>query len=193
MTHVVTATFPDGEAARSAALALGRTELAAGPTRVQVGASGASNGARLELRVEDRDAPRAIALLREHGAQVSERTDADDLRSGDGALSGWGMAIADAVTSAMAGVDASDAQLPATSGPRRSDDSATAGGATGPNLDATGPGAPGTMRQTPAGGTDATGIASGSRSRAEPGPLEQSGDRSARDAVPRGRRPRSDA
>ncbi len=90
MTRTVVATFPDAEAARRAAVALGRAELAAGPTRVQVDASAPERGARLELRVDEPDAPRAIALMREHGA-----------------------AVADAVTAAMGGATASDAQLPA--------------------------------------------------------------------------------
>jgi hypothetical protein len=118
MTRTVIARFNDGEAARRAAVALGRTELAAGPTRVQVGATGPAPAAQLELRVEDGDAPRAIALLREHGARIADRgDDGPDLRSGDSPLAGWGMAVADAVTAAMAGASASDAQVPA--GPRR--------------------------------------------------------------------------
>ncbi|HYF57653.1 MAG TPA: hypothetical protein VEA81_01705 [Burkholderiaceae bacterium] len=117
MTRTVIATFPDGEAARRAAVALGRTELAAGPTRVQVAASGPARNARLELRVEDPDASRAIALLREHGADVVDPDhDGRDLRSG-GVLAGWGMAVADAVTAAMAGATASDAQVPSGAPP----------------------------------------------------------------------------
>ena len=114
MTHTVIATFPDAEAARRAAHALGRSELVAGPTRVRVPAD-STDSARLELRVEPGDAPRAIALMRAHGAEVSDRDDADDdrdLRTGDGPLAGWGMAIADAVTAAMGGASASDAQVP---------------------------------------------------------------------------------
>jgi len=126
MTHIVSATFVDADAARRAALALGRTELAAGPTRVQVPADGAARSARLELRVEDRDAPRAIALLREYGAEVADRGDADDLRSGGAPFAAWGMAIADAVTAAMAGASASDAQLPADTARHR--DAREAGG-----------------------------------------------------------------
>ncbi len=112
MTRIVMATFPSAEAARRAAVALGRAELAAGPTRVQVDASAPEREARLELRVDEPDTLRAIALMREHGAAVAERDDERDLRGG-GPLGAWGMAIADAVTAAMSGATASDGQVPA--------------------------------------------------------------------------------
>lgn len=113
MTRVVVATFADAEAARHAAVALGRAELAAGPTRVRVDASTPARGARLELRVDAPDAPRAIALMRDLGARVEDRDDPRDLRDA-GPLAGWGMAVADAVTAAMGGATASDAQVPAS-------------------------------------------------------------------------------
>lgn len=116
MTRTVIANFTNAEAARRAVVALGRTELAAGPTRVQA-AAGTDQGARLELRVEPADTPRAIALLREHGAEVTDREEAGaDLRTGASPLAGWGMAVADAVTAAMGGATASDAQVPAGDG-----------------------------------------------------------------------------
>jgi hypothetical protein len=122
MTRTVIALFPDANAARRAAVALGRTELAAGPTRLQ-GTAGGGRGARLEARVEPADTPRAVALLRQHGAAVADRdddheapvdpADGDDPgRDTPSPLAGWGMAVADAVTAPMAGVTASDAQLP---------------------------------------------------------------------------------
>ncbi len=113
MTRVVVATFADAEAARHAAVALGRAELAAGPTRVRVDASTPARGARLELRVDAPDAPRAIALMRDLGARVEDRDGPRDLRDA-GPLAGWGMAVADAVTAAMGGSTASDAQVPAS-------------------------------------------------------------------------------
>jgi hypothetical protein len=133
MTRTVIATFPDGEAARRAAVALGRTELAAGPTRVQVLASTSSPSARLELRVDEQDRPRAVALLRDHGADVKDSATGDTApeacggdssdRSGSseqskqgeqkspGLLAAWGTAVAEAVTAPMAGVSASDTQM----------------------------------------------------------------------------------
>jgi hypothetical protein len=122
MTRTVIALFPDADAARRAAVALGRTELAAGPTRLQ-GTAGGGRGARLAARVEPADTPRAVALLRQHGAAVADRdddheapvdpADTDDPgRDTASPLAGWGMAVADAVTAAMAGATASDAQLP---------------------------------------------------------------------------------
>jgi hypothetical protein len=138
MTRTVVATFDDAEAARRAAVALGRAELAAGPTRVQVAAAGADRSARLELRVEEPDASRAIALMREHGAEVADRDVADsrDLRSG-GPLAAWGMAVADAVTAAMAGATASDAQVPADlpdRHPHRGDPERTNDAVAGPSV-----------------------------------------------------------
>lgn len=128
MTRTVIATFPDGEAARRAAVALGRTELAAGPTRVQVMSGTSRPTARLELRVDVQDTPRAVALLRDHGADVSESPAADTApeagaddepdqntqgeHESPGLLAAWGIAVADAVTAPMAGVTASDALLP---------------------------------------------------------------------------------
>jgi hypothetical protein len=112
MTRVVSATFPHAEAARRAAVALGRAELAAGPTRVRLDAAAPERGALLELRVDEPDARRAIALMREHGATVTDRDDSRETPGG-AALAAWGMAVADAVTAAMSGATASDAQVPA--------------------------------------------------------------------------------
>lgn len=112
MTRVVSATFPDAGAARRAAVALGRAELAAGPTRVRLDAAAPDRGALLELRVDEPDARRAIALMREHGATVTDRDDGREPPGGS-ALAAWGMAVADAVAAAMSGVAASDAQVPA--------------------------------------------------------------------------------
>ena len=114
MTRVVTATFPHAEAARRAAVALDRAELAAGPTRVRLDAAAPERGALLELRVEEPDARRAIALIREHGATVNERDDGRETPRG-AALAAWRMAMADAVTAAMSGATASDARVPARS------------------------------------------------------------------------------
>jgi hypothetical protein len=158
MTHIVIATFIDAEAARRAALALGRTELAAVPTRVQVPADGDARNARLELRVEDRDAARAIALLREHGAQLADRSDdGTDLRGGSAsAPGGWGMAIADAVTAAMAGATASDAQVPACAQDREDPQAAARGATASPVSGAPTPGVqdPAAAGHTPSVGRD---------------------------------------
>lgn len=50
--------------------------------------------------------------MRDLGARVEDRDDPRDLRDA-GPLAGWGMAVADAVTAAMGGATASDAQVPA--------------------------------------------------------------------------------
>jgi len=126
MTLTLIALFPDSQAAQRAVATLGRSELSARPTRL-LGTAGDGPGARLELQVEAADAPRATALLRQHGAAVAEPAPAApagteprapaSARSPvtskyDSPLAGWGLAVADAVTAAMQGVTASDAALP---------------------------------------------------------------------------------
>jgi len=139
MTQTVIATFANGETARRAAVAIGRTELAAGPTRVQVATPGTGSAARLELRVEEPDAARAIALLRDHGADVAARDEiGPDLRSRGvtGALAAWGMVVADVLTAAMSGAVASDAQVPADPRGRGKHDGAARAATSGVRRDA---------------------------------------------------------
>lgn len=205
MTRTVIATFPDADTARRAVLALGRAELAAGPTRVRVAAAGPDRTARLELRVEDSDERRAIALMRDHGADsvgpagdgatrtgtgTGTGTEADggrDARSGSdgGPLAAWGMAVADAVAAAMSGPEPSDRQVPG----RGTD--VPVWGNTPHTASRVGTGSGAHLSDTAGAGT-ISGTSSGPRVRAEPGTLARPDDLPPRD--PRGRgRPRSDA
>ncbi|RPH41875.1 MAG: hypothetical protein EHM87_18455 [Burkholderiales bacterium] len=184
MSHTVVATFLDAQAARRAAVALGRAELAAGPTRVQTDASAPERGALLELRVEASDRQRAVSLMREHGAAIADPACADGHEPDAGGADARGAAVASAP---IWGNAPSHGQVGTGSGTHLSD---TVAAGTASSMGQIGPGS---SLQAAMGATDASGTASGTRTHADPATPARADDVPMDDPRPANERPRSES